>query len=258
MNEFFRIIPEALIQGLTEFLPVSSSGHLVLVDALFGHGGMTLMTGAILHLGTLCAVIAYYRKEIQSFLKGLFQGKQESWFYFLCLALSTVVTGVFGFLFASPAEDAFGSLRFVAVMWLITAVILFLTDKREEGVRSITPMIALLIGLAQAAAIFPGISRSGVTLAAALLLGLKRKEALQYIFFISIPAIAGGALFSLKEGMSIEESLVLPQLIFGALIAGIVGYFAIKILVAATRKGTLRYFSLYLFILAFFVLLFYN
>ena len=258
MSEFLKIIPEALIQGLTEFLPVSSSGHLVLVDKLFGHGGMTLMTGAVLHLGTLGAVIVYYWKQIVAFVRGLFRGTKESWHYFLCLSLSTVVTGVLGFLFASEAEEAFSSLQFVAFMWLITAVILFLTDKQQEGARSVTVAAALFIGLAQAAAIFPGISRSGITLAAALLLGLKRKEALQYIFFISIPAIAGGVLFSFRDGMERSEDFVLPVLLFGAVVAGIVGYFSIKLLVAVTRKGRLRAFSLYLFILAFLILLTYT
>jgi len=143
-------------------------------------------------------------------------------------------------------------------MWLITAVILFLTDKRTEDTRPLTVTAALFIGLAQAVAIFPGISRSGITLAAALLLGLKRKEALQYIFFISIPAIAGGALFSFKDGWERSENFVLPVLLFGAMVAGIVGYFSIKLLVAVTQKGRLRAFSLYLFILAFLVLLTYT
>ncbi|HOO59081.1 MAG TPA: undecaprenyl-diphosphate phosphatase [Candidatus Mcinerneyibacteriales bacterium] len=258
MSEFLKILPEAIIQGLTEFLPVSSSGHLVLVDKLFGHGGMTLMTGAMLHLGTLGAVIVYYWKQIVAFLQGLFRGAKESWHYFLCLALSTIVTGAVGILFASQAEEAFSSLHFVAFMWLITAVILFLTDKRTEDKRPLTVTAALFIGLAQAVAIFPGISRSGITLAAALLLGLKRKEALQYIFFISIPAIAGGALFSFKDGWERSENFVLPVLLFGAMVAGIVGYFSIKLLVAVTQKGRLRAFSLYLFILAFLVLLTYT
>ncbi len=255
MTETLQVFIQAVIQGLTEFLPVSSSGHLVLAGRLIGVRSDMVYMGAMLHLGTLLSVICYYRKDIGELLTGTLAGKRDSVEYLLKILLTTVITVSIVFLLKDSLMDLYGNMALLSSMWVLTAFLLLISGNKKDGFGDITWKGAALVGLVQSAAVLPGLSRSGAVLAAVLLLGTGRKNGLRYVFLISIPVIAGAAFFSLmKDGAG---TLGLLPLIMGVFISFLVGLFSIRFLITVTSAGKLKYFSFYLFALAFFTLVFY-
>ncbi len=258
------------VQGLTEFLPVSSSGHLVLFEHLFGLNPQRtemLLFDLAAHLGTLLAIFIVFRMSIAGFIKDLvncrkYAGsalgiykKSPSVHLLVLAAAATAVTAVLGLLFEKYFVSARGSLLTVAGMWFVTATLLIITDYRKKtkiGLRQFGIIAAAVVGLAQAVAVMPGISRSGATICVAILIGLRRRWAVEFSFLIAVPAIVGAAAVqTVKNIRHIDPANLSPlATITGFLIAAIVGIFALKLLIKTARNANLKFFALYCYILA--------
>lgn len=243
-----------IIQGLTEFLPISSSGHLALMQRLMGFEEPALLFDTLLHLGTLIAVIIYFRGELVDIAGSIwgwiaYRRTDDKTRLALFLLAGTVPAAVIGSLFEGFFEDAFASPAIIGLMLLVTGAILGLSDMLSEGtvhLGGVGYKNALIIGLAQAAAIMPGLSRSGSTIAAGIWRGLKREEAATFSFLLSIPAIIGASGLQLfKNGFHALE----PQIaLAGVASAAVFGFIAIALLMRLVRARMLRLFSVYCFI----------
>lgn len=236
-----------LIQGLCEFLPVSSSGHLLLAEKLFGLSEGGYFFTVLLHLGTLAAVMIVYRKRIIEMI--LHPVKQKK--YWLWMILATLVTVAMALAF-DDFIDAAGDGRVLGFCFLLTAALLTLTfflHKKLECTRTVPSMKwyhALLTGFMQGIAILPGVSRSGATITGATASRLTRKDAAEFSFLLSIPAILGGAVLeipkALKEGTANVSALCC---ILGVLTAAVSGYFAVRFMIRLITKRSLNGFAIY-------------
>ncbi len=234
-----------LIQGLTEFLPISSSGHLVLIPELLGRDAPDLVTSAALHLGTLVAVLVYFRAEVLEVLKLTPAGKRLMRF----LVIGTIPVVIGGLALQGPLEDMAEQPRLVALAMTVTGVILICSRFIPERARTrdeTTDTDAVSIGLAQAFALIPGISRSGSTMVAGLARGFERREAAELAFLLGIPAIAGAGLLSTLElAGSDSGSGLTAALVVGMIVAGVSGYAAIAFLLNLIRRTGLTPFGIY-------------
>jgi undecaprenyl-diphosphatase len=237
------------VQGLTEFLPVSSSGHLVIFQHLFGVQEGALAFDVLLHIGTLVAVFVAFWKDIYNILR-----KPFSKLTYLII-VGCIPAGLMGFFLQPIFEKAFESLLVVGIGLLITGLVLkgseYVADKslNMKEIRETSYLDALFIGLLQGLAIIPGISRSGSTIAGGLLAGLDRTFAARYSFLVAIPVILGAGLVQLKD-FSINEvttTSIIPYIV-GPLTAAILGFFAIKIVMKLVSNGRLSIFSYYCWI----------
>jgi undecaprenyl-diphosphatase len=241
-------IVEGLIQGLTEFLPVSSSGHLVIVPAMLGWEEPPLGLTVLLHLGTLAALLIYFRLEIIGLILGVLgRGPDPAAARRITrfLIIGTIPAVIAGLTFGGFFENSFQRPYESCVELVITALILIGTERfGERAIRhELDDQRAAGIGVAQAVAILPGISRSGSTIGAGLLAGLSREEATRFSFLLSIPAIAGAGVLDLAKG----ELVVSAASITGTLVAGVVGYLSIHYLLRFVRTHSLTVFAWYLF-----------
>lgn len=262
-----------VVQGATEFLPVSSSGHLVLLENLFHFDPETpemLLFDLIIHVGTLAAIFIVFRKSIAALVANLLAWRKygrtplevyrrSPSVHLLVLAvLVTGITGTIGLMLEKYFSAARGELAVVAVMWLITGTLLLITDRRKKaklGLRQFGVMAAIVVALAQAVAIMPGISRSGATICAAILIGLRRRWAVEFSFLIAIPAILGAtAVESLKHFAQISSGgPPIGAAVTGAAAAALTGVLALKLLIRTSRTANLKYFAFYCYFLAGFV-----
>ncbi|MBO7174613.1 MAG: undecaprenyl-diphosphate phosphatase [Spirochaetaceae bacterium] len=257
-----------LLQGVAEFLPISSSGHLAIAQELFDLEDIPLLFDVFLHLATLGAVILFFRKRIWSLLqvvgrwitrRSLPEDKADLQ-TIVALLLGTFVTGVFGILLSDVVEDL--DVQFICVGFFITAGLLFFGDATEERRRKkrlaagskesedkavgIKPLQGLGIGLAQGFGVLPGISRSGSTIAGALLCGVDREQAGEFSFLLSIPAILGAFVLQLEDLDEIGFAVGLAPVVAGCIAAFVAGIFALSVLMKIVRKGKLEWFALYL------------
>ncbi len=237
-----------VIQGLTEFLPISSSGHLVIGQHFLGLRQPELFFDVSVHFATLIAVLVYFRSEVLKLVRGAFIPRETAGRKTLLLIiLGTVPAVIVGFTLNRFMESAFGSPKMASVMLLLTGVILLTTiPARPRGKKlwSLKWLDAVLVGIAQAAAIMPGISRSGATIAASLHLGIERDDAARFSFLLSIPAILGAAVYEGKDVSAVSSDQLLVVLT-GMLAAGIVGYAAIHIMLKIVSQGRLHFFAPY-------------
>lgn len=236
-----------IVQGLTEFLPVSSSGHLVLLQKIFGITEANLFFTVMLHLGTLIAVFAVFYKDIWELIKHPLSDDSKA------VIIATLVTGVMYLGLGKIIDDSYSG-QFLAAGFLYTALILYIVTKYRNKHRgqSVTLGKASFIGLMQGIAMFPGISRSGSTIAGGLLTGVDKDKIARFSFILSIPAILAGAV---KEVSDISfESIPWLAVIIGVICAAISGYFAIRFMLAIIKKQKLSYFSIYLVILGVLIL----
>lgn len=248
-----------IIQGLTEFLPVSSSAHLLIAPKLFeGASGLlhSLSFGIALHAGTFIAVIWYFREKLGAILKAFFRGlapggdkKELNFRTGLYIIAATVPAIVVAVLFEKQIEGVFRKAEYTAIMLIVFGLLLFAADRfspKKMGIAEITFKAALVIGLCQAVALFPGVSRSGVTITAALIMGYKREDAAEFSFLLSVPVIAGALVFGLRgmigEGLAADE---LAVVLAGFASATVSGFFAIKFLIAFVKKCTFLPFVVY-------------
>lgn len=232
-----------LIQGLTEFLPVSSSGHLVLIPALLDRPGPDLATNAMLHLGTLAAVLVYYRADIA----GMAKFDRPARKLITLILIGTIPAVVLGLLFKDKIEEFVSEPTKVAFMLIVTGAVLLATTQLRLGDRrteDIGPLDGLLTGLAQSLALIPGISRSGMTISAGLARGMQRTEAARFAFLLGIPVIAGAGLLGVVDVLRSGESI--PSTVWvGVVVAGLSGYAAIAILLRLLTRVGLAPFGLY-------------
>jgi len=252
---FIIVILLAAVQGLTEFLPVSSSGHLAFLSILFGLKP-SIFFATVLHMGTLVAVIIAFWDDIKNLIKGVIEMKSESIKYLGYILFTTLITGILGIAGRKIFESSYESILMISIFWFVTAIVLYILDKVNIRKKEISLWIAFLIGLAQAFAIFPGISRSGITLAVALLVGLRKKEALKYVFLISIPAITGATVLKVKD-LNPQNMIPPVYIITGFLVSALIGYLAIVLLIKLVKQKKLKVFSYYLIPLSLIGLLIY-
>ncbi len=243
-----------IVQGLTEFLPVSSSGHLQIGESLLNvNMDQSLAFTVAVHGATvLSTIVVFYQEIIKLIREGLFQKYNESTAYILKLILSMVPVLIIGLLFEEKISSLFdGNLRFVGTMLIITAALLALTKFiKKESVKNIPFADALIIGIAQAAAVLPGLSRSGSTIATGILLGNKREEVARFSFLMVLAPIIGANLLEIfRGGESAGGSLPVSVLAIGFISAFITGFFACKWMINLVKKGNLIYFSLYCLLL---------
>ena len=232
-----------LIQGLTEFLPVSSSGHLVLIPALLDREGPDLATSAMLHLGTLAAVLVYYRSDISEMAKFDRPGRRT----ITLIVIGTIPAAVLGLAFEDKVEELISEPRVVAGMLIVTGIILLSTRMITLGVRTfshIGPLDSVLIGLAQASALIPGISRSGMTISMGLTRGINRTDAARFAFLLGVPVIAGAGLLGMLEVVT-SDAGVPASVWVGVIVAGLSGYAAIAILLRVLTRVGLAPFGIY-------------
>lgn len=245
-----------VVQGLTEFLPVSSSGHLVLTEKLLGIEAGDLSFEIVLHLATLAAVCLAYRRRLWKIARAVLRARiqvhkgrlritDENLRLFLLLALATVPAAVVGYLFDETVEQAFSSPLVASVGLLFTGLVLFGTRWARDGRTPLDWKRALLVGAAQAVAILPGVSRSGSTISAGIYSGIKQEKAAEFSFLLSIPIILGAGAFKLKEAAFNSQPGYLAALGAGALAAAVCGFLAIKWLLAVIRKNRFEYFAYY-------------
>lgn len=249
---FWQAVLLGLLQGLTEFLPVSSSGHLVIGQYFLGFQKPELLFDVGVHFATLGAVAIYFRKEIWKIFAGIFSKKDApAKRTAFIIIIGTIPAVIVGFTFADFFESLFNSPKTAAAMLVVTGLILLTTIKSGSGQKAMWKLKwfdALIVGTAQAAAILPGISRSGITIAAGLHLGIKRDDAARFSFLLSLPAILGAAVLEAKEILVIPSG-ELPALGAGMITAGLVGYCAISVMMKLVSRGKLYYFAPYCILL---------
>jgi len=242
-----------LVQGLTEFLPVSSSGHLTIVKELFGIETSNLSFEVIVHAATVCSTIVAFRKEIWNLLCGFFNLKMNPQKqYIFKIAVSMVPVFIVGVFFKDQVEAIFGSgLLVVGCMLLVTALLLSLSEylsKRGQGEgRPVSYKDAIIIGVAQACAVLPGLSRSGTTISTGLLLGVKKEDVAQFSFLMVLVPILGEAFLELVGGeLSVEASGISAlSLVLGFASAFLSGLFACTLMINIVKKAKLWLFAVY-------------
>lgn len=239
----------AVVQGLTEFLPVSSSGHLALASQIMNVPEGSLAFDIVLHLGTLLAVFAYYWKDIINLCKGILARERKSVILALTLVAGTIPVAIVGYLFGDFIASLRESIVFVSSALVVTGFILFATSKipQKKENQNISFKRGLLIGLFQTIAIFPGISRSGTTICTGLFLGLSREEAAKFSFLLAIPAILGAAVKELPEA---SWNIPFSNILIGFVLSAIVGFAALTLLVKFVKAGKLSGFAWYCWIVA--------
>ena len=235
-----------IVQGLTEFLPISSSGHLVVAQAAIGLEVPGVQVEVLLHVATLLAVLVVYRRTVLRLLRGAVTGDRESWTYIGLLVIATIPAVIVGLWLSDFIEQAFDSLVTVGVDFLVTGCILWST-RWAEVPRSDVPSakVASGIGLAQALAILPGISRSGTTVAAALWLGIKPVAAAEFSFLMAVPAIAGAGVLLLPDMLVEGVGMLNGGLALSFLAALVSGVVAIRLLIALLRRQAFHRFAPY-------------
>lgn len=251
-----------IVQGLTEFLPVSSSGHLAIGKALFGIETADLSFEVIVHAATVLATIVVFWKDILALLQGLFKFKFNAETRYICLILlSMIPVFIVGMFFKDQVESIFGSgLLVVGFALLVTAFLLFLSETLEvrravqagngggqagNGGQKMTWKSALWMGLAQAVAVIPGLSRSGSTIATGLICGVKKEEVTRFSFLMVLIPILGEAFLDVVGGDFVQSSVGVLPLILGFLAAFVSGLFACRVMIAIVKKARLRWFALY-------------
>jgi len=261
-----------IIQGLTEFLPISSSGHLVIFQNLLGFREPELLFDTSLHLGTLLAICIYFRSDLKQMVA-------ESWHFIFDLSrgnrklksinenphaslllwvlVGTVPTALIGLVFRSDLEDLFGSVDVVGLMLIFTGMIVVVTrwmSKDYSRRKEVGLLTALAVGVAQGIAIIPGISRSGATIVCGMACRMERTMAARFSFLLSIPAIIGAMLLQLGTGAFSGADLI--PLIYGFICSALVGLVALKILMGMVRRGNLSCFAPYCWALGLFIIIF--
>ena len=253
--EWFEAILLGLVQGLTEFLPVSSSGHLTIGREILGvEASDDLVFEVVVHAATVLATIVVFRKQIWKLLCGLFKFKyndETDYVFKICVSMIPIfIVGVF---FKDWVESLFSSLLVVGVALMVTACLLFFSDRFAAGSKADAPVArggisylqAFIIGLGQAFAVVPGLSRSGTTISTGLLCGVRREDVAQFSFLMVLVPILGEALLDLVGGDMAASSVGGGALLLGFVAAFISGVFACKVMISIVKKAKLKWFALY-------------
>ncbi len=257
-----------LVQGLTEFLPVSSSGHLAILQNFMNLEEGALEFTVLLHLGTLIAVFLVYRKAVIGVIKAFFcmiadLFKEKSLMikkdkyraYVIFLIIGSIPAGIAGILFNDKLTEAFTSIIVIAFMLIITGALLIVGEKigrkNTLKIEQLKGKNAFIIGLFQMAALMPGLSRSGTAMVGGLVNGLKKEDAVEFSFLLSMPAVLGACILEAKDIFSLSSlNTSISVMLIGFLTAVIVGYLSIKLLILVVKKERLKYFAYYCWIVA--------
>lgn len=243
-----------IVQGLTEFLPVSSSGHLELTKTILGDNSVpeeSLMMTVVLHAATALSTIVIFRKDIIELITGLFQFKNNDQFqYSLKIVVSMIPAALVGVFLEDEIEQLFGGqILLVGLMLLVTGTLLFLADRAKNTLKKVSLPNALVIGIAQAVAILPGISRSGATISTSVLLGIDRQKAARFSFLMVVPLILGKMAKDIISGDLLESQTETSLLIAGFIAAFVAGLLACQWMIGLVRKSQLKYFSFYCYLI---------
>lgn len=250
---FWQVFSLAVIQGLTEFLPISSSGHLVVLQKFFGFSEPIVAFDVLLHLGSLVAILFFFRKQV----KELVFNWQENSRIILLIILGSIPAGLVGFFLKKPLERFFSSIQLLAFSYLVTSLLLFsvkfIKGKERGSLKEISLFQALVVGLCQALAVLPGISRSGATIISGLWLGLSAKTSFVFSFLLAVPAIIGASFLELPAMAKQAGGCGLALL--GMMTSAVTSFLAIAALERVLQTRKLPLFGWYCLILSFYLFL---
>lgn len=247
-DQMIQTIILGLIQGFSEWLPISSTAHLRIAEHLWDLK-VTALFNVALHVGTLVVVVFYFRREVKSILSALVHVDFKSEYGQLipAIIIATVPTAIIGLLYVKFLQDTLETMLAIGITFLVGATVVYTSKVGKENMDTVTYTVALLMGAAQGFAIFPGLSRSGITISIALLLGLKREKAFKFSFLLSIPAIMGDlAVESYHDrGQLAALGMGSIELLVGVVVAMVVGYVAIRLVSKVVASKRFHYFALY-------------
>ncbi|MBL85770.1 MAG: UDP-diphosphatase [Winogradskyella sp.] len=248
--EIIDAIILGIVQGLTEFLPVSSSGHLELGKAILGDNSLpkeSLLFTVVLHFATALSTIVIFRKDILDIIKGILKFEWNEDLQFLCkIIISMIPAVIVGLFFEEQLEALFnGNILLVGVMLIVTAILLFMADRAKDTNKNVTFSNAFVIGISQAIAMLPGISRSGATISTSVLLGNDKTKAARFSFLMVVPLIFGKIAKDILGGEITYDSANFTTLGIGFIAAFVAGLFACKWMIALVKQSKLTYFSIY-------------
>ena len=260
--EILHAIILGIVQGLTEFLPVSSSGHLEIVKCILSDeniGKQSMLMTVVLHGATALSTIYIFWEDIVKIIKGLLSGEKSDVYFSLKIILSMIPAAIMGLVWEEKIESFFCcNLSFVGAMLIITALLLYFADKSKSTDKQVSFFHSIIIGISQAVAILPGISRSGATISTSVLLGVDKEKSARFSFLMVVPLILGKMgkdIFSGKIEFSSTESL---PLLFGFITAFIVGAFACKWMITIVKNSKLKYFAFYCIFVGISIILYSN
>lgn len=253
MEEIIKSIILGIVQGLTEFLPVSSSGHLELAKAIQGNdfsAEESMMMTVVLHFATALSTVVIFRKDIVEIAKGLLQFKRNEQFDFsVKIVLSMIPAAIVGVLWDDVIEGFFdGRILLVGFMLIVTGGLLILADRAKNTQKNVSFASAVIIGISQAIAILPGISRSGATISTSVLLGVDREKAARFSFLMVVPLIFGKIAKDVVSDEFTTEGLNIGALSFGFIAAFLTGLLACTWMISLVKKSKLSYFAYYCFL----------
>ncbi len=254
MGDLLNAIILGIIQGLTEFLPVSSSGHLELAKFILGDDAMpqeSMLMTVVLHFGTALATVFVFRKDIVEIITKFFtKGQNEEKSFVFKIILSMLPAVFVGLVFEKQIESFFSqNIGLVCSMLLVTGILLFITDRVGKTYDSVSYKTAFIVGIAQAIAILPGISRSGATISTSVLLGIDRSKAARFSFLMVVPLIFGKIAKDILGGEFSMESISFPALGVGFIAAFFAGILACTWMISIVKNSQLKYFAYYCFII---------
>lgn len=258
MNDIVQAIVFGIVQGLTEFLPVSSSGHLEIAKVLFGYkpaAGESMMMTVVLHFATALSTVVVFRKEIGEIIQGLVKPTKDRHHFWFCVKIlvSMIPAAIVGIVFDEQIESLFnGNMLLVGTMLLITGILLLLADLAKTTDKPVSLWNAAAIGISQAIAILPGISRSGATISTSVLLGIDRERAAKFSFLMVVPLIFGKMAKDILDSLRGENDLFAGAefipLAVGFVAAFVTGCLACVWMIRLVKACQLKYFSIYCFI----------
>ena len=263
MNESILAIILGIVQGLTEFLPVSSSGHLELAKWIIGDDSVakeSMIMTVTLHAATALSTIVVFWRDIVEILKGLFQFKNNSSFQFsMKIILSMIPAAFVGLFFEEAIESLFnGNVILVGLMLLLTGALLFLADRAKNTDKQVSFLNAIMIGVAQAIAILPGISRSGATISTSVLLGIDRARAARFSFLMVVPLILGKMAKDVLSGEITSEKVNITALVIGFFAAFVTGLIACIWMIRLVKNNKLTYFAIYCIVVGILAMIIYS
>ena len=253
MNEIIDAIVLGIVQGITEFLPISSSGHLELAKVFVGYAGDgedSLMMTIVLHAATALSTLFVFRKDVMEILSGIF-GKSinEQKHFAVKVFLSMVPAALIGIFLLDKVESLFDkNILLVGIALIVTGLFLFVADKAKATTKDVSYFNALIIGVSQAVAIIPGISRSGATISTSVLLGIDKENSARFSFLMVVPLILGKMFKDILDGEFVINSQASFIYLVGFIAALITGIFACKLMISIVKNSQLKYFAFYCFL----------
>lgn len=245
MRDIVDVFLLSVLQGIAEFLPISSSGHLVIAQSLLNINTPGVRLEVVLHVGTMVSIMLYYRRTLTALISGFFRGDRACWLTAGHVVLSAVPAALFYFLCKDKVDAFFEDVRAVGGFLVFTGMVLCALRWMKYGDGSVTAPRALLVGIAQALAVLPGVSRSGMTIAAARMAGVAPDKSAEFSFLMCLPLLAGAALLDAVHPQAVERSFPWWLLLSGAAVSATVGYVALSLLVRALRAGRFWLFGVY-------------